>query len=126
MWLGLAVSYFLLCRASEVWAYADGKVNPEFCLTQKCLKFSRGEVQIEFGNRSTATAVQIRSVASERDKKKRRVRDYAYAVVQQEGDGEGVDGGLRTSAGIARRASSAPRGGAADSPGHVARLESFH
>ena len=30
MWLGLALSYFLLCHASELWAYADGKVYPEF------------------------------------------------------------------------------------------------
>ena len=68
MWLGLAVSYFLLCRASELWACADGKVHPEFCLTRECLTFSR-EVQVEFGNRSTATAVQIRFVASKCDKK---------------------------------------------------------
>ena len=29
MWVGLAVSYLLLCRASELWAYADGKAHPE-------------------------------------------------------------------------------------------------
>ena len=40
MWLGLALSYFLLCRASALWADADGKVNPEFCLTRNCLTFS--------------------------------------------------------------------------------------
>ena len=66
--------------------------------------------------------MQIRFVASKCDKKNR-VHDYAYAVVQREGDGGSVDGGLRISAGIARRAFPAPRGGAADNPGHVARLE---
>ena len=30
MWLGLAVSYFLLWRASELWAHANGQVHPEF------------------------------------------------------------------------------------------------
>ena len=39
IWLGLAISYFLLCRASELWAYANGQVHPEFCLTSNCLTF---------------------------------------------------------------------------------------
>ena len=34
IWLGLARSYFLLCRASELRAYANGKVHPEFFLTR--------------------------------------------------------------------------------------------
>ena len=59
MTLGLAVSYyFLLCRTSELWAYAEGNVHPERCLTRVCLSFSRG-VQVEFENISTATVVQI-------------------------------------------------------------------
>ena len=70
MWLGLAVSYIMLCRASELWAYADGKVHPKFCLTRECLTFSREGVQVEFGNRSTATVVQIRFVASKCDEKR--------------------------------------------------------
>ena len=32
LWLELAVSCFLLCRASELWAYVDGQVHPDFCL----------------------------------------------------------------------------------------------
>ena len=70
MWLALAVSYFLSCRASELWAYTDGNVHPEFCLTRECLTFSRGGVQVEFGNRSTVKAVQIRFVASKCDEKR--------------------------------------------------------
>ena len=68
--LGLALSYFLLCRASELWAYANGKVHPEFCLTRNCLTFLRGEGQVAFENRSSANAVQVRFVASENDQKK--------------------------------------------------------
>ena len=67
MWLGLAVSYFSLCRASELRAYADGKVHPEFRLTRECLMLSREGVQFELGNRSTATVVQMRFVASKFD-----------------------------------------------------------
>ena len=69
MWLGLALSYFTSGRASELWAYADGKVHPEFCFARECLTFSRDGVQVEFGNRSTATAVQVRFVAWKSDKK---------------------------------------------------------
>ena len=52
-WLGLAVSYFLLCRASELWAYANGQVHQEFCLARNCLTFFRGGMQVAFENRST-------------------------------------------------------------------------
>ena len=70
MWLGLALSYFLLCRASELWAYANGQVHPEFCLTRSCLTFLRGEVQVAFDNRSIADAVQVRFLASKNDQKR--------------------------------------------------------
>ena len=70
MWLGVAVSYFMSCRAPEQWAYADGNVHPEFCLTRECLTFSPVGVQVEFRNRSTATAVQIRFVVWKCDTKK--------------------------------------------------------
>ena len=70
MWLGLAVSYFLLCRASELWAYANGQVHPEFCLTRNCLSFFHGEVQVAFEKRSIATAVQVTFLASKCDQKR--------------------------------------------------------
>ena len=35
MWLGLALSYSLLCRASKLFACADGLVYPDFCLTRE-------------------------------------------------------------------------------------------
>ena len=37
---------------------------------RECLKFSCGGLQVEFGNRSTATPVQVRFVASKCDKKR--------------------------------------------------------
>ena len=33
-WKGLALSHLLLCRALEIWAYGNGLVNSEFCLTR--------------------------------------------------------------------------------------------
>ena len=41
IWLGLATSYFLLCRAFELWAYANDQVHPEFCLSRNGLSFTR-------------------------------------------------------------------------------------
>ena len=70
VWLGLARSYFLLCRAWELRAYPDGKVYPEFCLTRNCLTFYRGEVQVAFENRATANSVHVRFVASKTDHKR--------------------------------------------------------
>ena len=46
MWLCLALSYFLLCRASELFAHANGLVHPDFCLTRDCPTFFRGDVQV--------------------------------------------------------------------------------
>ena len=48
MWLGLALQCFLLCRASEVWAYANGQVHPVFCLMRGSLIFFWGDAQLAF------------------------------------------------------------------------------
>lgn len=67
MWFGLALSYFLLCRASELFAYANGLVHPEFCLTRDCLTFFRGEDQVKIEDRAIADSVKILFVASKND-----------------------------------------------------------
>ena len=46
MWLGLAFSYFLLSRASELFAYANGLVHVDFCLTRDYLTFFGGNLQV--------------------------------------------------------------------------------
>ena len=56
MWLRLAVSSFILCRALELWAYVNGQVHAELCLTRKCLPFFDEGVQVAFENRSIGTA----------------------------------------------------------------------
>ena len=70
MWLGLALSYFSSCRASELSAYANGKVHPEFCLTRNCLTLFRGGAQVTVENRSIADSVKARFVASKPDQKR--------------------------------------------------------
>ena len=59
MWLGLALSYFLLCRASELFAYANGLVHPDFCLTRGFLTFFRGNVQVNIEDRALADSVKV-------------------------------------------------------------------
>ena len=38
---GLALSYLLLCRASEIWAHENELVHSEFCLTKGDITFER-------------------------------------------------------------------------------------
>ena len=67
MWLGLALTYFLLCRASELFAYADGLVHPEFCLTRNSLTFYRGTERVGIEDRALADSVQVDFIASKGD-----------------------------------------------------------
>lgn len=67
VWLWLALSYFLLCRVSELFAYPNGLVHPEFSLTRDCLTFFRGDRQVDFADRMSADSVKILFVASEND-----------------------------------------------------------
>ena len=41
LWLTLAVSYFFMCRASELYATSNGTVHKEFCLTRKDVRHHR-------------------------------------------------------------------------------------
>ena len=67
MVIGLVLSYFLLCRASELFAYANGLVHPDFCLTRDCLTFFRGGVQVNLEDRARAGSVKVLFVASKTD-----------------------------------------------------------
>ena len=67
MWLGLALSYFLLCRASKLFACANGLVHRDFCLTRDCLTFFRGDVQGNIEDRARADSVKVLLMASKTD-----------------------------------------------------------
>ena len=59
LWLGLALSLFLLCRASELFACANGLVHPDFCLTRDCLTVFRVDVQGNIEDRARAYFVKV-------------------------------------------------------------------
>ena len=67
MMLGLALSYLLLCRASELFEYANGLVHPDLCLARDCLTFFRGDLQVNIENRACADFVKVLFVASKTD-----------------------------------------------------------
>ena len=79
MWLGLALSYFLFCRASELFAYANGLVHPDFCLTHDCLIFFRGDVQVNIEDRARMDSIKVLFVASKTDQIEKDVRPPACA-----------------------------------------------
>ena len=67
MWLGLALSYFLLCRASELFAYVNGLVHSDLCLPRDCLTFFREDVQVNIEDRARADSVKVLFMASKTD-----------------------------------------------------------
>ena len=67
MWVGLALSYFLWCRASELFAYANGLVHPNSCLTRDCLTSFCGDVQVNIEDRARADSVKVLFLASKTD-----------------------------------------------------------
>ena len=79
MWLRLALSYFLLCRASELFACANELVHPDFSLTRDCLTFFRGDVQGNMEDRACADAVKVLLMASKNRPESRRLYDHPRA-----------------------------------------------
>ena len=71
MWLGLASSCFLSPPSPIVepllFAYANGLVHPDFCLTCDCLTLFRREVQVDIEDRARADSVKVLLVASKID-----------------------------------------------------------
>lgn len=90
IWLGLALSYFLLCRASELFAYANGLVHSDFCLTRDCLTFFRGDVQVVNSSegRAGADSVKICFVASKNDQSREGCTITRMRLVKGSGGGE--------------------------------------
>ena len=86
MWLGLALSYFLLCRASELFAFANGLVYPDFCFTRGCLTFFRGDVQVNIEDRARADSVKVLFVASKTDQN----REGCMTTRMRTAEGAGV------------------------------------
>ena len=79
MWLSLALSYFLLCCASELFACANGLVHPDFCLTRDCLTFFCGDVQGSIEDRARADSVKVLLMVSKNRPESRRLYDHPRA-----------------------------------------------
>lgn len=70
VWYGLALSFHLLCRASEIWAFGNGLVHPDFCLTRRDLEFFAGASQLAWDDRRIADRVEVKFRASKSDNKR--------------------------------------------------------
>ena len=58
-WKELALSYLLLCRASEMWAYGNGLVHSELCLTRGDITFCNGPTRLFGPDRKRADRVEV-------------------------------------------------------------------
>ena len=67
VWMGLALSYHLLCRAPKIWAYGNGPVHPDFCLTRRNVVFVTGTTQLACKDRRRADKVEVTFRAGESD-----------------------------------------------------------
>ena len=72
VWSGLALSFHLLCRASDIWAYGSGLVHSDFCLTIKDLTFFAGAFQLAWEDRRAADRVEVTFRTSKSDNKRLR------------------------------------------------------
>ena len=59
IWSGLALSFHLLRRASEIWAFGNGLVHPDFCLTRRDLVFFAGASQLAWDDRRVADRIEV-------------------------------------------------------------------
>ena len=91
VYMRLALSYHLLCRASEIWAYGNGLVHPDFCLTKTDVVFIRGTTQLAWKDRRRADKVEVTLRAGKSD------QNRIGSVVPRIGVAvaDGVDGGVR-------------------------------
>ena len=59
-WIGLALTYLLLLRASELFAEDDGRVHALYCLRGEDVAFYVGERQVEGGSSPEVGTVEVR------------------------------------------------------------------
>ena len=103
MWMGLALAYFLLYRASELFANDSGMVHPDYCLTRRDLTFFKGVQQLKWVDRREADKVEICFRASKADQKRIGAVVTRTRVQQTEKRG-GRGGGVRDPSRLDRHA----------------------
>ena len=92
VWMGLALSYHLLCRASEIWAYGNGLVHPDFCLTRRDVVFFRGTTQLAWKDRRRGDKVEVTFRAGKSDQN----RLGSVVPRTRVAAADGVNGGVRS------------------------------
>ena len=95
VWKGLALSYLLLCRSSEIWAYGNRLVHSEFCLTRGDVTFCNGPTRFSGPDRKRADRVEVLFRASTADQKRvgatiKRTRVKSNKIEQWGGDDSGA------------------------------------
>ena len=71
VWIGLALTYLLLLRASELFAEDDGSVHAVYCLSGGDVAFYAGERQVEGGSSTGIDKVEVRFRGSKGDQGRR-------------------------------------------------------
>eukprot|EP00611_Tribonema_gayanum_P026674 TRINITY_DN6413_c0_g1_i1.p1 TRINITY_DN6413_c0_g1~~TRINITY_DN6413_c0_g1_i1.p1 ORF type:complete len:397 (+),score=10.78 TRINITY_DN6413_c0_g1_i1:47-1237(+) len=71
VWYGLAMSFVLLARASELWAYDSGAVHADYCIRRADLAFSKAGKPLPWSDRERSDAVTITFRASKSDQQRR-------------------------------------------------------
>ena len=101
--VSLALSYFLLCRASELFACANGLVHPDFGLTRGCLTFFRGDVQGIIEDRARADSVKVLLMASKNRPESTRLYDHPRTHGGRGGGWQDTGWSFRSTGGALRR-----------------------
>jgi hypothetical protein len=71
VWRLMGIAYFLLLRASELWAYDDTKkVHATFGLTRSSLVFKKGLETLEWSRKEEGDRVEIRFLGAKNDQER--------------------------------------------------------
>ena len=88
VWMGLALSYHILCRASEIWAYGNGLVHPDLSHEKGLVSF-RGTMQLDWKEKRQADKVEVTFRAGKSDQNRLGsvvLRTKVMAVDRVDGD----------------------------------------
>ena len=92
IWMGLALSYHLLCRASNIWAYENSLVHPDFCPTKRDIVLFRGTTRLAWKDRRRADKVDVTFTTGKADQN----RFGSVVPRTRVAVAEGVDGDVRS------------------------------
>ena len=67
LWIGLALTYLLMLRASELFAEKDGKIHEVYCLCRGDVAFFEGDKQLEGPERVRADKIEVQMRGSKGD-----------------------------------------------------------